>query len=228
MVVAMLALPAVATAGEWGIHTSKVGLPLFTVGGKDPKLTAQGEPNIECGQVTGQGSYVLNTTGSVFLTFTGCTESFTWSPCTTSGQGAGSITTGWKEFHNIHLEPTNANTNAIGILITGGVGSQDVATFTCKPFGVTTTITITGNVIGELTGPTCGGTATKSGSINFETRSAVKEKEPTQKWEQDTTIGTIVDLVEDVTAFGSTTEHTAALDASWTVTYNDAATATCL
>jgi len=235
MVTAMFALPAVASAGEWSIHNAAGTNPQFTAAGVNPKLTANGQPNIECASTAGNGQYTSPTTGNITLVFHGCKESFTGSACTTAGQPAGTITTLSHQFHNIHLEtfanqpePTKAeDTKKIGILLTGNSNGQlDFATFTCKPFGVTTSITVTGNVIGEVTKPTCTSAASTEGIVDFETKPGPNE--PTQKWEQITTDGTIYDLVAHVTTFGTTTV-TAAEDAVGTLTFtNGAVTATCL
>jgi hypothetical protein len=150
----MFALPAVASAGEWSIHNAAGTNPEFTASGVNPKLTANGEPNIVCSTSAGKGEYTSPTTGNVTLTSHTCTESFAGTACTTPGQPSETITTGPHEFHNVHLKPKATNTNAIGILMTGGERANDVATFECKTFGIPTTITVTGNIIGEVTSPT--------------------------------------------------------------------------
>jgi hypothetical protein len=224
MVTAMFALPAVASAGEWSIHNAAGTNPEFTASSANPRLTANGQPNINCATSSATGAHTSPTTGNITLTVQGCTESFTGSSCTSPGQPAGTITTGPHVFHNVHLEPKATNTNAIGVLITG---EGSFAHFTCKPFGASTTITVTGNIIGEVTSPTCAGAPSTTSTVVFGTKAG--EKEPTQKWEQVTTSGTIYDLVADVTVFGSTSENTAAEDATGTLTFtNGAVTATCV
>jgi hypothetical protein len=227
LLAAMCALPAVASAGEWSIHNATGTNPSFTVSATNPKITVNGEANWTCATVAGAGAYTSPTTGNIALTFHGCTESFSGSACTTPGQPAGTIIMGSHVFHNVHLEPTETNTNKIGMLITGGSGASDLATFECKPFGVTKTYTTTGNIIGEVTSPACGGAATTTSTVVFATKAGASE--PTQQWEQVTTSGTVYDLVTDVTAFGNTTVHTAAWDSTTTFTYtNGNVTATCL
>jgi hypothetical protein len=226
------ALPAVASAKEWHLHNQSNGVPgAFTSAGGASSLTAEGKQPVKCTSNSGTGKYTTETTGTIELTFKGCTTEISEGSgavnCTTSGQATGVVTTNTAVFHNVELEP-NPAIEPLGVLITEPVDGSGkgigFATFVC---GGLQTIKVTGNVIGEITSKNCNSMKSKSMEINFTTKAGATN--PTQKWEQVTTEGPVYDLTADFTGFPTNTAGvTSAMDAEGTVTFaTDEVTPTC-
>jgi hypothetical protein len=222
-------LAGVASASEWHLHNQANVKPgAFTSKGGASALTAEGLVAVKCTSNEGTGKYTTETTGELELTFKGCTTELGGTVnCTTSGQTTGTITTNTAVFHNVELEP-NPALEPLGVLVTEPVNSGKgigFATFVC---GGLQTIKVTGNVIGEITSKNCNSAKAKSFELNFTTKAGATE--PTQKWEQVTTSGTVYDLTSDFTGFptGDGTNITSAMDAEGTVTFaTDEVTPTC-
>jgi len=219
-VTAMMAIPAIASAGEWDIDSENEKLPLaFTSAGGAAQLKS-GFGAITCTANTGSGSYETKTTGTLTQTFTGCKDPFGGN-CQ-SGATAGTIVTFVLPFHNIMLEATGSPapyTNGTpGVLITPNAVTGDFATFTCNVIGA---VTVKGNgLVGDISNPGCGGAFQKTATLSFEESAAGGNK---QKWTQNTTAGTIYDL-SSVTFAGT---QTSAQVASGTVTYAQGTKITC-
>ena len=202
----MFALPAVASAGEWEMVPGGKAFTVDNVG--NTVLTTNNNETVTCTKVAGTGTYntapVSTTTGTVEMTFTGCTTiifGFTVN-CTTSGLATGTITTTTVGFTNIYL--TDAKTTP-GVKLTGAGADEHFATFTCG--GVK--IVVSGSVIGE------------SESIcNHETKEHKLKFESTahgiQQWKQNTLTGPETDL----TATVGGTAHTASQDGTGKLTFN--------
>jgi len=202
----MFALPGIASAEV--AHVSSVGK--FTVTGEgNTTLTEHNETTkLPCTSVTGNGEFTTTTTGKITLSFHGCTENVFGSPCTgevPTHEPAGTITTTQLEFHLIEI-----HNNVPGVLITPN--NDHFATFTCA--GGLVTKKIGGNgVIGQITS-TCGGAASTTHTIDFEsTNEAVAGS--TQKWMQITTAGTKYDLVN------TNNGKTATMDAKAFIHFSD-------
>ena len=197
-------LPGSASAEVWHLEpSSKV-----TVNGGEVKLrTAVGFP-VVCTSITGSGSYVTNTWGSMTLTLHGCTAGIT--KCTSKGEPTGTITTSSLPFDNILLE---ANPQTPGLMFTPttvdnapGAGEGFFVEFTC---GISTTTTVRGNgLVGDITGPKCG-ESSKTLTVEFASAAA-----GIQKWMQVTTTGTKYDLTAQTTGGAWTT---ASLEAVLTI-----------
>jgi hypothetical protein len=228
---AFAALPALASAKEWHLHNQNNTVPgAFTSKGGASQLTADGKAPVKCTSNEGTGKYTTETTGTIELTFKGCTtEIAPDNPvnCTTSGQATGVVTTNTSVFHNVELEP-NPAIAPLGVLITEPVdGSGKGIGFATLVCGGLQTIKVTGNVIGEITSKTCNSAKAKTFELNFTTKAGATE--PVQKWEQVTTEGTVYDLTADFTGFPTNTAGvTSAMDAEGTVTFaTDEVTPTC-
>lgn len=165
---ALFALPAVAAANP-AAHISAT--ENFTVSGTKTVLleTHSGEkvechPTAQVPAVTGTGSFENTTTGSVKLTFHGCTTTTIFGSihCQSAGQPTGTITSTVLPFHLIGtLGPENA-----GVLITPTANSNEhFATFTCA--GIQKIVSGNG-VLGTITSPKCGAAATKTATLSFE------------------------------------------------------------
>jgi hypothetical protein len=142
--VAMFALPAVASATVW--HLDKA----VSFSGSGGSWTFSGAGVVDCTSHTIEGAYESTTTGWVTYTFHGCTlTTFTFPPCTTSGESAGTIKTTKLAFHNVVLG------GKPGILLTPNHATNTFAHFTC--FGIP--ITIHGNGLLGTTNRNCGDTA---------------------------------------------------------------------
>jgi hypothetical protein len=212
---AVLALPALASAGEWEIDSENGALPTFTSTGGITAMTSYGFGSffpIECTKSTSSGKYTSRTTAVVTVTFTGCLEG--GFPCTTSGQSSETIKTTELVAHNIMIESTSQVLGGTpGLLITPNSGH--FATFDCGSFH----FVIAGNgIIGYISAPRCGAAFQKVGGVVFR-----RVSEGIQHYKQVTTTGTLFDL--------STTDSigtfTTAWDSAWTLTFNQGVKATC-
>ena len=101
---------------------------------------------VNCTQVTGTGAFENSRTGSIELTFHGCTENIFGTSCTPPGQSSGTITTATLPFHLVTI--TNGEPAA---LITPPA-SGGYATYSCAGGLIHTQLSGNG-VIGELTTP---------------------------------------------------------------------------
>ncbi|MDX6634091.1 MAG: hypothetical protein QOF06_294 [Solirubrobacterales bacterium] len=183
---AMLALPAMASAGPWHAEQSTAATPFTatTTGHGNILLVTANHTTTCVGNATepsstGSGQLdVGGTTGTISLSFYGCTSSGT--ACTTPGQASGVIVTSAKMvFHNIMIHVTKP-----GFKITGAGATTQIMHYTCG-FGLVT-VNVTGTVIGEVE-QSCGTRGNVFG-IRFEAPGGV------QKWMQETTTGTKTDL----------------------------------
>jgi hypothetical protein len=217
-------LAGIASAAEVALHNQANGVPgAFTGKGGAGTLTAEGQKPVSCTEGSGAGKFTSMTTGEIELTLKGCSSEVSGSKvnCTSSGQATGVITTNTAVVHGVELEP-NPAIEPLGVLITGPAGG--FAKFVC---GGLQTVTLTGNLIGEVTGKNCNSAKSKSMEINFTTKAGATE--PTQKWEQVTTTGTVYDLTSDFTGFPTNSANvTSAIDVEVTGTLTaDEATPTC-
>jgi len=208
-VLALGALPSMASAAEWQVDVESGTFPTpITSSGSDPLLTSS-LGTITCESVTGTGKYTSATTGDIQFLFHGCkkgTES-----CTTAGQPSGTFTTTEMLFHNIMIDSTAQVTNGKpGILITAN--ENHFGTFVC---GGIFTVKITANgIIGEVTNPTCPtGTFQKTTALKFESTAT-----GSQKYKQVETTGTIWDLTADGFGLTATTSLDAELTTEFTST----------
>jgi hypothetical protein len=212
---ALFALPAVASAAEWDIDSETGALPTFTSKGGAAKLTSSGFGAflpVECTANTGSGKYTTQTTSSVTLTFTGCTQA--GNTCTTSGQASGTIKTTELVSHNIMIESTQQVAGGTpGLLITPNNGH--FATFVC---GSTTFVVGGTGIIGDISAPKCGGAFQTTATVVFATTSSGN-----QQYKQVETAGTSYDLS---TTLGSST-FTSGEDATGTVTFSQGTKMTC-
>ena len=142
-VAALFALPAAASAQE--AHVS--GITTFTGHAPTGTLSASGEPTITCTTTTVTGSFDTGntTTGKITLDFTGCTAEFLGikGACNTAGAASGTIASSGA-FHVIKLAA-----NVPGILVT-----PVTTTLICVGFS---RVEVSGNIIGTITSPACGG-----------------------------------------------------------------------
>jgi len=154
---AAFALPAGAPAAE--LHLTNVTKFSGTFNGGT--FTAQEEPTFECGGPNHAEGAVSagGTTGTISLDYTSC-RALGFFECH-SGATAGTIKTA-STFHFITIN------SKPGILLT-----PEHTTFTCA--GIANTTTVTGNLIGTITSPKCGGSSSEM-SISFNSNSG-----PTQE-----------------------------------------------
>ena len=200
---AVLALPAIASAGVWdleqeGGHCTALKPCKFTVHGGTQQLTTAGS-TVHCTTVTGNGEYTDTTTGHLHLTFHGCTTEVFGAKvnCNNVSGQTNTITTKKLSIHNVLLE---ASPRTPGVLIKPVEAS--FASFTCFGVGVT----VSGNgVIGQVTSPACGATS-KTATISFTSKST-----GVQTWSQVTTTGTVYGLKKG--------EESASQDGSATITF---------
>jgi hypothetical protein len=183
--VAMFALPAVASAGTWHIEPpGGVTTTTFTVSGGAGTLTSSGG-NVSCLSTGGSGHYENTTTGTMTITFHGCTTEIFGSKvhCQTSGQPTGTITTTKLPIHNVILDVTAGGVKDPGILVTPAAGS--FAHFNCS----IASVTVEGNgLLGQLTKPACGASSNVA-TVEFTDIAGAQE------WKQVTTTGTSYGLI---------------------------------
>ena len=137
---ALFALPAVASATPAHISATEN----FTISSeKAATLEDDGGAKVTCHNgLSGNGSFENTTTGTINLTFTGCTSS--GINCNSSGQESGVIVTTALPFHLVTLG------SSAGVLITPTAETNNhFATFNCTIF---VKKTVTGNgVLGTIT-----------------------------------------------------------------------------
>ncbi len=186
MGVAMLVLPAMASAGTWHLEKGGAGggpAGTFTGTGGASEWTTTSGLTLKGTSTTVHGEFETTTTGTITITFHGVTGLF-GVHCQTAGQPTGTVVTTLLTFHLVNLEPNPVKKP--GILITPNHTTGNFAHFECG--GVKQTIAGNG-LLGELVTPACGATTTEP-EFKFQ-RGAVAGH---QKWTQITTTGTIYDL----------------------------------
>jgi len=147
-------LPARAMAEDVPLHLVPKPEGTKTVTGGAAELTTVGGTKVTATATTGKNIFETSTTGTTELTFTG-SSSFGF-PCTSAGQPSGTITTATQPFHLVTLPG-----KVPGILITPPANGV-FAEFTCAGF---LTAVVKGNgIVGTITAPGCGGSATTSTS----------------------------------------------------------------
>jgi hypothetical protein len=167
---AAFALPAGASAAE--LHLTNV--TKFSGTFEGGTLTAENEPVIKCeglnhveGTVSAGG-----TTGTISLDYTKC-RALGFLSCK-SGETAETIKTGGT-FHLITGETVTLAEGTVhkspAILVT-----PEHTTITCS--GIANPITVTGNVIGTITSPKCGGSSNEL-TISFNSNSGTTQEHKT-------------------------------------------------
>jgi hypothetical protein len=163
-VAAMFALPAVSSAQE--IHLDNV--EEFTGHGPKGSLVASGEPTIECTAtaVTGKFDTGSTTTGNISITFTGCEAEFLFFRvgCNTSGAASKTIITSG----TFHLDTVNGQP---GVMVT-----PKNTTLICAGFSNTT---VSGNIIGTITSPSCPDGESTSLGIKFNSNNTSTQEDMT-------------------------------------------------
>jgi hypothetical protein len=208
---AMFAMPAAASAGEWKIHP----LQASTIAGGATSLKTANGDTVNCTSSNGTGTQTTETTGTIELTFNGCTGPFGSNCSNVAGQPNRITTTPGLVTHNIYLED---NKTKLGILITGNGAAKHFASFHCTVFGfITIPIVVSGSVIGEVD-RACG-SVSKTSTVTF-----ASTAHGVQKWMKITNTGSTFDL----TANNNGTNETASQDGDGTVTTANNTTVTCV
>jgi len=214
--VAMFALPAVASAGEWVLDPAGAA---FTASSNGPTtLTTNNNETVNCTGSTGSGKYNAGsgTTGTVELTFTGCTESIFGTSCSNTATAGTITTTSNLAFTNVYLSD---NKETPGTTIAGVGAEKHFATFTCA--GGSVKIVVTGSLLGHSEAP-CK-TVSKELKNTFESTA-----HGVQKYMKVTGTEAAEDLTAKVTIFGATNTRTASQDGTGILKFNEAATITCV
>ncbi len=185
--VAMLVLPAVASAGTWHLEKVGGGTPgTFTGTGGASELVTTSNLTLKSVTTTIHGEFETTTTGTITVTFHGMTGLF-GIHCQTAGQPTGTVVTTKLTFHLVNLEPS-PNPKKPGILITPNHTTGNFAHFECG--GIAQTLAGNG-VLGELVSPACGA---KTTALEFKFQRSAILGAGHQKWTQITTTGTFYDL----------------------------------
>jgi hypothetical protein len=151
---AFFVLPAVASAQEIHLEPAE----FFGISGAGGELRSSAEEPITCTSTGGSGKPTNSsgTTGEATLDFTGCHTSVFSITASCKSEGAataGTIASGGT-YHLIQV----GSTSVPGVLLT-----TNLTKITCA--GIST-ITTTGNVIGTITSPKCGGSS-KTITLSF-------------------------------------------------------------
>jgi len=213
----LFALPAVASAGEWEVDPA--GVTFTAVNSGITVLTTSNNETVTCTGSSGSGAYnaTSKTTGTIELSFTGCTESVFGSSCSNTAT-AGKITTTTVTFTN---EYVTDNKTSPGVTLKGTGAEEHFATFTCASGGVE--IKVTGTVMGQLEANECGTTSTTH-KLEFNSIS-----HGVQEHTKVTGTGTsIYDLSARVKTIFGTNTYTASQDGTGILTFSQAATVTCV
>jgi hypothetical protein len=160
---ALAALPALASAATPLTDTSTGKTVNFTgTSGASQLRSIFGTVN--CTSDHNSGTFNNNSsTGTVEITFTGCTGPF-GEECENKGVGTGEITTGTSVTHLVYIK---GGVKTVGVLVTPPSGGV-YASFTCHTGLGPVTVTVTGNgIIGHMSAPKCGETSSKF-TITFE------------------------------------------------------------
>jgi hypothetical protein len=201
LTMAMLVMPALAAAGEWKAHPAPNGFSTNILGTVLRTSTLQ----VNCGASTGAGKLTSETAGEIAMLFHSC--QVIGLPCTTTGQSSGTVTL-QAGFSLVYLAG-----KARGIRLTGVGEGKKFSEFSCA--GVP--VVVTGDLIGEVTAPTCNGSS-KSLSVKF-----VAAEPGVQQQMQITGTGTKYDL----TATVSGTPATASQEFGGTLNFEKTLTMTC-
>ncbi|HEY5941955.1 MAG TPA: hypothetical protein VIT89_03740 [Solirubrobacterales bacterium] len=173
---ALAALPAAASAGEYPTHCITETCS-STIAGPHLELRTTGGSLITCTSSTGTISQANHsTTGTAQFTFHGCKDPVFGTHC--GNAGTGTIKTNTLTSHNVYLEPSGSRTP--GVLFTG------MNMTVCGFFGAKT---VSGGIIGHWENPNCGVTQ-NSHWLSFEEVSAGH-----QRFKQVTTTGPVYDLI---------------------------------
>ena len=207
--VAAFALPAMAMAEDAPLHLVPQPIGTKTVDGEGAVVWTSSAGNMTCTSSNGTVTFNTSTTGTLELTFHGCTGPFK-EPCTTSGQPSGTITTTQLPFHLVTVEDSVTHATGPGILVTPNETTGDVAHYTCGFVSVN----IGGNgLIGTITKPKCGESSSEP-TIEFSSSSNAVQ---THK----TVVGTTTEY--SLSSGGSA----ASVDASIRITLGEAAKLEC-
>lgn len=142
--------------------------------------------SMKCDKTTGTAvQNIASATGTVQLLFHDCSEEMFGSLCSSVGQPNGTITTSALVSHLVVLE---ANPKTVGVLLTG----VNVTMFCLF------TVTLTGNIIGEISNPQCA-LVKATTSVRF----AAGGGTGSQRWTQITTTGTVFGLTTNNDAGGA-------------------------
>lgn len=205
-VLALAALPTGASAGEFVSDCSSGATCSATIsGGATTLLDDSGGAagKVSCSSVTGTESITSgSSTGTIHTILNGCTDEALGTSCSNTGT-AGSITM-HATWHNVKIRFVP--------LLTGRKYTSYNWTYTCA--GGLVTRTVTGNLIGNITNPSCG-VAKASHSIEY------SQTGGSQTYKQVTETGTIFDLTSGSHAGDSTTT---AWTGAITSTYNEGKT----
>jgi hypothetical protein len=214
-----VALPAYASAAPWEIDVAEKFTAVNEAGTSTVLTQKNSTTKVTCSEVTGEGTYMTNTAGTLGLIFKGCKENVFNSPCQTSGANTGEIKLTGLRFDNVMIENTTQKEGGTpGINITPPEKMTVYTKFTCHgEIG----FEVTGNgVIGDITTPKCG-ESSKTATIDWESKEAGVQR----YMQEETGAGTnktVYDLTSHETIFGGTTSRTAAMDASIIITFPNA------
>lgn len=172
---AIAALPAMASAGEFEAHCSTGESCVATVTGGAATLaddSGGSAGKIECTSLSGLAIQSnTSSTGLVQLFFHGCKdETALHTSCHSAGQPAGTIQTNELVSHLVYIDATP--TVLVGVLLT-----NVNVTILCA--GDLVKKTVTGNLIGKIENPECGVARTHH-TIEFATTEEAKKQEYTQ------------------------------------------------
>jgi len=211
----LFALPAVASAGEWEVDPA--GVTFTAVNSGNTVLKTSNNETLACTGSSAIGAYnaASHTTGTIELSFTGCTESVFGTSCSNTTT-AGKITTTTVTFTN---EYVTDNKTSPGITIKGTGAEEHFATFTC---GGGYEIKATGTVMGKFEANECGTTSTTH-KLEFKSTA-----HGIQEHKQITGTGTIYDLSATVKNIFGTNTYTTSQDGTDILTFGSAATVTCV
>jgi len=209
---ALAALPALASAGEYEAHCEGAAECIGEFTGGPSSIVSDNGDTITCTAVGGTTSFATtSTTATANVHLTGCREHVTFFTfqCNSAGAAAGTINVSGVTYHLINL--VHGGT-------TPGLKFTDISiTFECAGFSKKT---VTGSLVGHLESASCN-TAVTTHSATFEQGATTG----TQKYTQTTTTGTETDLIADNHAGGSYT--TVAMVGTWTVHWNHNVKVTC-
>jgi hypothetical protein len=223
VIVAIFALPAVASAGNWHLEPtdgSRTG-PTITITATSSTLSTTSGLTIKSTGLSGTGTFNAESTTTGVITsesagikgglkFTGVAS--LGFPCTSAGQAAGTVLTAPLTFH---LEKIDTETPGL-LIYPGGAEGSTFATFTCA--GITTIVRGNG-ILGDVTDK-CSEEKEK-GTVDFQTNGTNGH----QKYKQVTTNGTVYDL--EASQNGGSTWSTAAIEATASLTLSKKSKVNC-
>jgi hypothetical protein len=221
---AIIAFPAVASAGEWEMDPAGWQFTIATVG--NAVLKTNNNETITCTSENGSGQYNAGSkaTGTIELALHGCKESIFGTSCSSAGQPAGTITTTSSlPFTNVYLDGTGVHKTP-GLTIRGTETVKHFTTFICA--GGSVKMKLTGSMLGNV--ESACGTLAEEHKIEFKdaghgsqefTRVTASLAEP------------IDDLVLETNIFGATNHRTTSIASTTILKSNIAgekATVTCV